>query len=267
MNAVTLAILGLRFLDVIDILLVAVMLYALYNFLRGTAAINIFFGIVAIFLLWKVVDALNMKLLREILGAFVSVGFIALLVVFQPEIRKFLLMLGTPSFIHNKKNGKFLFWRMNFSTTEMSTIDTLVESCRLLSQEKIGALMIITRKNGLRQYLITGETINADLTTPLIHSIFFKNSPLHDGAVIISGNKIQGARCILPVSENNSIPSGLGLRHRAAAGVTEVSDALAIIVSEEKGTLSLCENGIIDYNLDAAQLKQRLIVLLEVQEI
>lgn len=264
MNIMQLAILGLRLWDVIDILLVAVILYALYNFLRGTAAINIFFGILAVFLLWQVVDALNMQLLKEILGAFVSVGFIALIVVFQPEIRKFLLMLGTPSFIHRNKKKRFLFWKLNFQSTDSISVDVLVDACTALSKDKTGALILISRRNGLRQYLLTGEQINAEIGSQLLQTIFFKNSPLHDGAVIISGNKIEGARCILPVSENNTIPAHMGLRHRAAIGVTEVTDALAIVVSEEKGTLSLCENGEIFANLNPEHLHSLLIEKLEI---
>jgi len=265
MHLINLAILGLRFWDVVDIVMVAFILYGLYNFLKGTAAINIFFGIVAIFLLWKVVDALNMQLLREILGAFISVGFIALIVVFQPEIRKFLLMLGTPSFIHKNKKRRFFFWQMDMTETAEETIESLVLACTQMGEEKTGALIIIKRKNGLKQYLSTGERINAEVGAQLLRSIFFKNSPLHDGAVIISENKIAGARCILPVSANSEIPPSLGLRHRAAAGITEVSDAIAIIVSEETGDISLSENGKLENNISPIQLQQRLNILLEVK--
>lgn len=265
MELINLAILGLRLWDIIDILLVAGIMYALYNFLRGTVAINIFVGIVAIFLLWQVVDALEMQLLREILGAFVSVGFIALIVVFQPEIRKFLLMLGTPNFYH-KQSRRFLFWKINFQNTDTPKIDTLVKACSTMAEKKTGALIIITRKNGLKQYLSTGETINADLGNQLLQTIFFKNNPLHDGAVIITGNKIEAARCILPVSENTDIPPHLGLRHRAGTGITEISDAIALVVSEENGSVTICENGIIHEKLDALNFKKMLLELLEIKE-
>lgn len=264
MHLINLAILGLRFWDVIDIVMVAFILYGLYNFLKGTAAINIFFGILAIFLVWKVVDALNMQLLREILGAFISVGFIALIVVFQPEIRKFLLLLGTPSFIHKNKKQRFFFWHLDMDETAEATIESLVQACTQMGKEKTGALIIIKRKNGLKQYLSTGEAINADVGAQLLRALFFKNSPLHDGAVIISENKIAGARCILPVSDNNEIPPWLGLRHRAAAGITEVSDAIAIIVSEETGGISLGKNGKLENDVSPLILRQRLNELLEI---
>ncbi|PIE88263.1 MAG: TIGR00159 family protein, partial [Bacteroidetes bacterium] len=199
MEPLLLDMLGLRFWDIMDILLVALILYVLYNFLRDTIAINIFFGIVAIFLLWQLVDALQMQLLKEILGAFVSVGFIALIVVFQPEIRKFLLMLGTPNFYH-RHSRRFLFRRVHFHDTNAEVVDILVSACHRLAEKKTGALIILIRKNGLKQFLRTGETLNADLGRQILESIFFKNSPLHDGAVIISGKKIEAARCILPVS-------------------------------------------------------------------
>lgn len=262
---INLAILGLRLWDAIDILLVAVIMYALYNFLRETVAINIFFGIVAVFLLWQVVVALEMQLLSQILGAFVSVGFIALIVVFQPEIRRFLLMLGTPKF-YNKKRKKFLFWRINFQNIDAETVNILTDTVKELSDSKTGALIILSRKNGLKQYLDSGEAINADVGAQLLQSIFFKNNPLHDGAVLISGNKIEGARCILPVSQNKDIPPYLGLRHRAAAGITEVTDAIALIVSEERGSISISENGVIEENLNPVTVKKRLLELMETQE-
>jgi len=264
MELINLAILGLRLWDIIDILLVAGILYVLYNFLRGTVAINIFFGIVAIFLLWQIVDALNMPLLREILGAFVSVGFIALIVVFQPEIRKFLLMLGTPNFYH-RQSKRFLFWKINFNNTDEASVDILVEACSAMGKKKTGALIILTRKNGLKQVLSSGERINADLGVQILESIFFKNNPLHDGAAIVTGNKIEAARCILPVSDNGVIPPHLGLRHRAAVGITEVSDAIALVVSEEKGTLTICENGTIHENLEVLAFRKKIFELMEIE--
>ncbi len=248
----------IKLLDIVDILLVAFLLYYLYNLLKGTVAINIFFGIVAFYLLWKLVTALEMRLLSEIFGAFISVGFIALIVVFQPEIRKFLLMLGTPGFIH-KKRKRFLFWKFDMSKPIDLDIDQIIIACQKMSESKTGALIIVANKSRLEQYVETGERLDADISEPLIENIFFKNSPLHDGAMIIHHNKIKAARCILPVSSNQKIPASLGLRHRAAVGVTEQSDSLAIVVSEETGGISYAKGGELKTKIQPNQLKSYLL--------
>jgi len=244
----------IRWIDIIDILLVAVLLYELYKLLKGTVAINIFFGIVALGLIWQVVNALQMELLSKILGAFISVGFIALIVIFQPEIRRFLLALGTTTFMR-KKGRRFLFWRFNIESQAGIDADAIVMACSRMSEAKQGALLIITRKNELKQYINTGEMIEARLSAPLIENIFYGQGPLHDGAVIISGNYIMAAACILPVSGNTDIPKRLGLRHRAAVGITEVSDAVAITVSEETGKLSYAFGGKLTQKTSVAELK------------
>ncbi len=248
----------INFLDILDILLVALLLYTLYNLLKGTVAINIFFGIVAFYLLWKLVTALDMEMLSEIFGAFISVGFIALIVVFQPEIRKFLLMLGTPGFIKKKKH-RLLFWNFEIGSNVDIDLDELIEACRHMAETKTGALIIITNKSALEQYVETGERIDAKVSAALLESIFFKNSPLHDGAVIIRNNKIVAARCILPVSSSKSIPSHFGLRHRSAIGLTEQSDALAIIISEETGNISFSVGGDIQEKISPISLKSMIL--------
>ncbi len=244
---------NLRWLDIVDILLVAGLLLGLYNFLRGTVAFNIFIGIVAIFLIWKLVTVLEMELLSDILGAFISVGFIALIVIFQPEIRKFLLALGTPSFI--RKKGKFLFWDIRFGEENVLDIDKIIVACQRMSDSKEGALIVLTRQNELKTFIETGEEINALISSQLIENIFYKNSPLHDGAMIIHNNRIAAAACILPVSNNTQLPKRLGLRHRAAVGITEQSDAIAIVVSEQTGNISYCMQGQIKQRVKPAQLK------------
>jgi diadenylate cyclase len=250
-----LAFIEFRWVDIVDIAVVAILLFELYNLLKGTVAINIFFGIVAFYFLWKVVNAFEMKLLSEIFGAFVSVGFIALIVVFQPEIRKFLLLLGTQGFI-NKKRKRFLFWRIDMRNPEIPLdVDKIILACRNMSENKIGALIIIAKVSGLEQYVETGERIDANVSELLIENIFFKNSPLHDGALIIQHNKMIAARCILPVSGSQKIPASYGLRHRAAVGLTEQSDALAIIVSEETGLISYSRNGKLQTKVKPNQLK------------
>ena len=244
--------------DIIDILLVAVLLYQLFRLLRGTVAVNIFYGILAVFLLWKVVDALGMKMLSGILGAFFSVGFIALIVIFQPEIRQFLLALGRPGFI-NKKGKRGFFWRFTDSRSDLLDIDRIVLACQRMAQEKQGALIVLARQNELLSIQESGERINSDLSVDLLINIFYPNSPLHDGAVIINHNKISAARCVLPVSKSTDIPNSLGLRHRAAVGVTENSDAIAVIVSEQTGKISYSISGQLKRSVQPAQLQKMLI--------
>lgn len=241
--------------DVVDILLVAYLLYELYNLLRGTAAINILFGIVAVYLVWKLVTALDMELLSEIFGAFISVGFIALIVVFQPEIRKFLLMVGTPNFGNVGRKRRFLLWKFDLGKQNGTDLDPVVIACSKLSESKTGALIVFGNKIGLEQYARTGERLDANISDQILLSIFFKNNPLHDGAVIIQNNRINAARCVLPVSSSQKIPAHLGLRHRAAAGVTEHSDSIAVIVSEETGHISYAYKGMIHPPVKANELK------------
>lgn len=231
-------------IPVIDIILVGLMLYYVYKLVRGTAAINIFLGFVIIYIIWWLTDIVNMPILSNILGGFISVGVIALIVVFQQEIRKFLLLLGSSNFTNNKNIiKKFnLLFRITKKQTLMN-IEELINACEIFKKNKTGALFVIERNNSLDFVRNTGDQLNLEISTPIIESIFFKNSPLHDGAVIIEGNFITGARVILPVSENEDIDSRLGLRHRAAFGITEKTDAIAIVVSEEKGKITFIKNG------------------------
>lgn len=245
---------GLRLLDIIDILLVALLLYELYQLVKGTAAINILLGIIAIFLTWRLVRILEMELLSEILGAFISVGFIALIVVFQPEIRKFLLMIGTPSYVR-RKNNRFLFWKIRYDNEEILSIDPIVQACHKMANTKTGALIVISKVNDLIEVIESGEIIDARISEQLIENIFYKNSPLHDGAMIIKNNKINAASCILPVSKNDTLPAHIGLRHRAAVGITEKSDAVALVVSEQTGKISMCKGGLLDIDIQPARLK------------
>lgn len=243
-----------RLLDIVDILLVAVMFYALYNLVKGTAAINILLGIIAIFLAWRLVNILEMELLTAILGAFISVGFIALIVVFQPEIRKFLLLLGTTAFKRKRKNH-FLFWKIRETDVNSTDIDSIIQACQHMANSRTGALIVFARVNELDDYINTGELLNARISVQLVENIFYKNSPLHDGAVIIRNNQISAASCILPVSNNDTLPSHLGLRHRAAVGISEKSDAVAIVVSEQTGKIAWCNAGEIILSVPPAQLK------------
>jgi diadenylate cyclase len=244
----------IRLVDVIDILLVAFLLYEVYYLLKGTVAINIFFGIVAIFFIWQLTAVLQMQLLREILGAFFSVGFIALFIIFQPEIRQFLFNLGKPNFIQGKKR-RFLFWKYSEVNIFSLDIDKVVHACQRMSNIRQGALIVLTRENELFAIRETGQAIHADISIDLLENLFFPNSPLHDGAVIISRNKIQAARCILPVSKSHYLPSNLGLRHRAAVGITEISDAIAVVVSEQTGRISYSWEGQLTKNVKPNELQ------------
>lgn len=245
----------LRFLDILDIALVAVLLYMVYTLLKGTVAINIFAGIAAIYFIWRLVVALQMEMLSQILGAFIGVGFIALIIVFQPELRQFLLVFGTPKVLEIlPERLQFLF--KNFQT-EQANLDTdkIVQACYRMSQDKTGALIVVAHKHELKEIIETGVEMQSKISGQLIENIFFKNSPLHDGAMIISDNKIQAAGSILPVSKNRNIDVSMGLRHRAAIGITENTDAVALVVSEETGQMSYCKNGLVIQNVQAHQLK------------
>jgi diadenylate cyclase len=246
---------SLRIVDIIDIILFAILLYEIYNLVKGTAAIRIFIGIIAVYLIWKIVKALQMQLLTEILGQFISVGVIALIVVFQPEIRQFLLMVGNTRIIKNQRK-RFLFWRFKINNPVNLNIDKIVIACQKMAETRTGALIVIAQRNELAQYITTGQPIDAPISEVLIETIFFKNSPLHDGAVVIIGDKIRAARCILPVSNKASIPPFYGLRHRAAVGITEKSDAIAIIVSEERGELAYSYEGRLFENASPANLSE-----------
>jgi uncharacterized protein (TIGR00159 family) len=249
--------LHVRLLDVIDVFLVALLLFSLYQLLKGTAAVNIFLGILAIFVIWRLVKSLQMDLLSDLLGAFTSVGFIAFIVVFQPEIRKFLLAVGSPGFL-TRNRFKSLFSKLQIENSNLADIDPVVQACHRMSHAQTGALIVIARKNDLSEFKDTGLAVDALISDQLIESIFYKNNPMHDGALIISDNRIRAARCILPVSGNMELPVELGLRHRAAIGITEKNDSVAIIVSEQTGRISYCRNGELALDIKASGLKTML---------
>ena len=243
--------------DVIDILLVAYLIYAIYKLVKGTVAINIFVGLVSIYFIWKLVEMLQMRMLSEILGQFISVGVIALIIVFQQEIRSFLLMLGKLSYGRRRSGGQ-LFRKLGGNNIQPLEIDPLIESCLNMSRSLTGALIVITRDNELREVIETGEEIGARLSSPIIESVFYKNSPLHDGALVISHNKIKAARCVLPVTKNPKFPADYGLRHRAAMGLSERTDAFTIIVSEQTGKFAITDKGELFTDVGIASLKEML---------
>lgn len=243
-----------RFLDIIDILLVSYLLYQLYLLIRGTVALNIFVAIFLFYLAWLIVKALNMELLGSILGQIINVGMIALIIVFQQEIRRFLVFVGTRYLSKTSSlNKAFSF---NLQEQKNIKIKSIANACKRMSESHTGALIVISRRSRLDLYAQTGEILNATTSTRLLESIFFKNNPLHDGAVIIYDDKVYAARCILPVSDNLSIPGDHGTRHRAALGITEHTDALAVVVSEETAEISVADGGSFTYNLTKEELMQ-----------
>lgn len=244
--------------DVIDILLVAYLIYVIYQLVKGTVAINIFVGLVSIYFIWKLVGMLQMRMLNEILGQFISVGVIALIIVFQQEIRSFLLILGKFSF-GRRWSGNSFFRKIGNSTNEELDIDAIIEACINMSETFTGALIVIARENELSEIIESGEYIGARISSPLIESIFYKNNPLHDGAMIIRHNKIASARCVLPVTKRLDFPGDYGLRHRAAMGLSESTDAFTIIVSEQTGRFAYTDKGELFTKVSPSDLKQKLV--------
>lgn len=244
--------------DILDILLVAFLFYQVYMLIKGTVAINIFAGLFSFYLLWLLVRALNMELLSSILGQFIGVGVIALIIVFQQEIRKFLLMVGT-RYKFNKRFSLENFFSVKEEGVEEVSVNEIVEACERMSRSKTGALIVIAKESQLNSYANTGQILNAHISSSVLETIFFKNSPLHDGAVIIENDLILAARCIIPVSDSTWIPGSLGLRHRAAIGMTQNTDAHVVIVSEESGSISYAMGGKIDVNISTEELRSFLL--------
>ena len=244
-------------LDMLDIFLVAVLLFQLYRLIKGTIAINIFVGIFGVYLFWLLVKALNMQMLSSILGQFIGVGVIALIIVFQQEIRRFLLILGGRYRIPRWLSFSSLFSQ---ETSEIISdeIASVVEACENMSSTLTGALIVFARKSELDHILETGDRIDARISSRLLESIFFKNSPLHDGAVLIVNDKIGAARCLLPTTENIYLPAKYGMRHRAAVGVTEKTDSVVVIVSEETGNISISVDGKLSNKLTPSELQRKL---------
>ena len=239
-------------IDVIDILLVALMLYYLYRVTRGTSAFSIILGVVMLYLMYIVVRALNMELLSGILGQFIGVGIIAVVVIFQPEIRRFLQMLG----LQQNHRISRLFGREN-NDSDLD-IDSLVKACVDMSATKTGALIVLQQTSDLSLMAEGGIAVDAKVSSSLLENLFFKNSPLHDGAIIINRNRVVAARCILP-STQSQVPKSYGTRHRAALGMSEVSDAIILVVSEETGALSIAQGGVIQRDIEPDKFKSVLV--------
>ncbi|HET8736188.1 MAG TPA: diadenylate cyclase [Pricia sp.] len=240
--------LDFKITDVLDIIMVATLLYYIYKLVRGSVAINIFIGIVIIWAFWKLTELFDMEMISSMVGGFMQVGLIALIIVFQQEIRKFLLMVGSTNFA-NKRNffKRFKFLREE-SIAASINIDAIIAACINMSSTRTGALIVIERNNSLDFVKSSGDRMYIEVNRPILESIFYKNSTLHDGAAVIENNYIVATRAILPVSNERNIPLRYGLRHRAAVGITEKTDALALVVSEETGNISYIRNGeFVDY--------------------
>lgn len=244
--------------DAIDIILVAMLLYYVWRLMKTSGSLNIFYGILVFIVTWIIVSQiLEMKLMGSIFDKLVSVGVIALIVLFQEEIRRFFLTLGSQRRLN--VISRFFFKRLpSDEEEEEELLVRIVLACDYMSKNMVGALIILEREMSLTDIIKSGETINANISTELIKNIFFKNSPLHDGAMIISHKRIMAAGCILPVSHNLNIPKELGLRHRAALGITSQSDAVAIIVSEETGAISVAQGGEFHLRLASNELESYL---------
>ncbi len=200
-----------------------------------------------------------MELLGTILGQFISLGFIALIIVFQQEVRRFLIVLGTNNILSkNAFTRQILPWNWQMAKSNPLNIPEIIKACRQMAKTKTGAIIVLAKSSELKYYTNTGDLMNAEISHSLIESIFFKNSPLHDGSIIIVNNIIKAARCVLPVTENVELPGHLGMRHRAAIGITEQSDALALVVSEETGDISFAKEGHIRIDVSLEELERTL---------
>lgn len=235
--------LDFTFIDSIDILLVALLLFYAYRLVKGTVAINIFIGIVIFYVIWKLTDILNLDVLSNILGKFISVGFFALIVVFQQEIRKFLLLIGSTNFASRRNVIRYFNFLNQDQESLKIDLTALLGACNKMANEKTGAIIVFERENSLDFLQNTGDDANIELSAQILETIFFKNSPLHDGAIIVKNNFIKATRVVLPVSESTYVPSRFGLRHRAAIGISEKTDAVVVVISEQTGKISYIKDG------------------------
>lgn len=231
--------LHLSIVDVLDIVVVALILYIVFRWLRGSSALNILIAIAALFIIRFVAGALDMKLLSALMDAVINVGAVALIVIFQPEIRQFLGRMGRGTGV---KWWNRLIGRKEQDLSSTATKE-IIQACNDMAESRTGALIVILHKNSLQDVIDSGDRIDADIRSRLIENIFFKNSPLHDGALIIGGNRILAARCTLPITERKDLPAKYGMRHKSAVGISERSDADVIVVSEQRGTISFVRDG------------------------
>ncbi|MEZ5059380.1 MAG: diadenylate cyclase CdaA [Saprospiraceae bacterium] len=245
--------------DVLDILIVGFLFYQIYRLLKGSIAFNIFVGVITLYVVWMIVDALKMDMLKMLLGQFVSVGVLILIIIFQPEVRRFLLFLGNTT-LRRRFNFFERFFTKEYSEVEdnrrNNQIRQITGALSSLSKRRTGALIVFAKDTNLEGIISGGVSLDANISQSLLESIFNKESPLHDGAVIIGKEKIQRASCVLPVSENSDLPKGAGLRHRAGVGITEKAQVTCFIVSEETGKISLAKEGNLKTANDFAEVEK-----------
>ena len=256
--------LDVTWVDLVDIGLVAILLYQVYKMIRGSLAVNIFLGILALYLIYLVVKAAQMELLATILGQFMGVGVLAMIILFQPELRKFLLVIGRSTELNRDFFKSLAHWRTRYH--DDFDVHQVTEAVKNLKATHTGALIVFSRDSDLKSYVETGDPVDAEVSKRLILSIFNKNSPLHDGAMIIFKGRIKAARCVLPVSENDHLPPHFGLRHRSALGMSEVTDTLVVAVSEETGRLILARNGKFLRGLKLWRVEQKVLEYLHKEE-
>jgi len=257
--------LDISWVDFIDVSLVAVLLYQIYKLIRGSLAVNIFLGILSLYLVYLIVRAAQMELLATILGQFMGVGVLAMIILFQPELRKFFLLIGRSAEFNREGILKsFSNWRNDYH--DDFDIHQVIDAVKTLKATRTGALIVFSRDIELKFYVATGDPLDAEVTKRLLISIFNKHSPLHDGAVIIYKGRIKAARCVLPVSENDHLPSHFGLRHRSAIGMSESTDTLVMAISEETGRLILARNGKHIKGLKLKQVEQKILEYLHSEE-
>lgn len=259
MEGFDISFLHLRLLDLLDIFFVAVIIYYIYNLLRGSIALNIFFGFGIVYFVYLLVRQLEMRLLSEILGGFISVGILALVVIFQQEIRRFLLLIGkNASLQHTRIWRNFFSGKKEQDKASLGYIRPIIEACRSMQGSRTGALIVFAKYFDEQYFQNSGETLNAAISKRLLESIFQKYSPLHDGAVVVSDGRIKSASSILPLTDNEKLPAQFGLRHRAGIGISEMSDAVAVIISEETGEISYAKQGRVRMNITLADLERLL---------
>ena len=249
--------LEIGWVDIIDITLVSILLFQVYKLMRGSVAVKIFLGFLSLYLIFLMVKAAGMELVSAILGQFMGVGVLADIILFQQEIRKFLLLIGKTTAFNRDNIFKAFPWKRSGDWQGLN-ITAVIEAAKSLGGSNTGALIVFTKGSPLKFYAESGDAIDAQVSKRLLLAIFNKHSPLHDGAAIIYNGRISAARCILPISDNDNLPAQFGLRHRAAIGMTEVTDTMVMVVSEETGQMSLVRNGQIFYNLSTQELRKRI---------
>ncbi len=244
--------------DIIDIVLFAVLIYYIYRLMKESGTINIFYGVLAFIVVWVFASEIfNMRLIGTILDKFMAIGLIILVILFQEPIKRFLVELGS----HRRwrfLSKLFHHHKQNIENEELAWVIPVVYACMSMSKSKTGALIVIEQTIPLDNYCKSGDIIDANINTRLIENIFFKNSPLHDGALIITHNRLTSAGCILPVSHDSDVPRTLGLRHRSALGIAQATDAVAVVVSEETGNISVAHRGKLSTRLSSTELEHRL---------